>query len=61
MLIVKKDKSNHHKTISFNQFVDELEATGKKQNRLKLNYRLLSNEDIYYNEFTYFSEFRRVR
>ncbi len=59
MLIVKKDKSNHHKTISFNQLVDELEATGQKQNRPKLNYRLLNNEDIFFNEFTYFSEFRR--
>lgn len=59
MLIVKKDKSNHHKTISFDQLVDELEATGKKQNRLKLNYRLLNNEDIYLNEFTYFNKARR--
>ena len=58
MLIVKKDKSNHHKTISFDQLVDELEATGKKQNRLKLNYRLLGNEDIYFNEFTYFNQAR---
>ena len=59
MLIVKKDKSHHHKTISFNQFVGELEATGQKQNRVKLNYRLLSNEDIYFNEITYFNQARR--
>lgn len=58
MLITKKDKSNHHKTISFNQLVGELEATGKKQNRVKLNYRLLSNKDIYLNEFTYFNKAR---
>ena len=57
MLITKKNNSNIHKTINFNQLVNDLELfTGKKQNRIKLNYRLLSNENIYCNDFTYFNK-----
>ena len=55
MLITKHDNSNNAHTIKFNQLVNELELyTGKKQNRIKLNYRLLNQENIYCNEFTYF-------
>ncbi len=58
MLITKRNNnSNHTKTISFVQLIDDLELfTGRKQNRLKLNYRLLSNESIYCNDFTYFNK-----
>ena len=58
MLITKhNNNSNHNKTISFTQLVNDLELfTGKKQNRIKLNYRLLNNENIYCNNFTYFNK-----
>ena len=57
MLITKKNNSDYHKTINFTQLVNELELfTGRKQNRIKLNYRLLSNENIYCNDFTYFNK-----
>jgi len=58
MLITKYDNnSNHTHTIKFNQLIDDLELfTGRKQNRIKLNYRLLSNESIYCNDFTYFNK-----
>ena len=57
MLITKKNNSDYHKTINFTQLVNELELfTGKKQNRIKLNYRLLNNENIYCNDFTYFNK-----
>lgn len=57
MLITKRDNFNHHKTIKFNQLIDDLELfTGKKQNRTKLCYRLLSNETLYCNKFTYFNK-----
>ena len=58
MLITKYDNnSNHSHTIKFKQLVNDLELfTGRKQNRIKLNYRLLNNENIYLNEFTYFNK-----
>ena len=58
MLITKHDNnSNHHKTINFIQLVKDLELfTGKAQNRIQLNYRLLNNENIYINDFTYFNK-----
>ena len=57
MLITKRNNSDYHKTINFTQLVNELELfTGKKQNRINLNYRLLSNENIYCNDFTYFNK-----
>ena len=58
MLITKHDNnSNKHKTINFTQLVNELELfTGLKQNRISLNYRLLNNENIYCNDFTYFNK-----
>ncbi len=57
MLITKhNNNSNNTHTIKFNQFVTELELfTGKKQNRINLNYRLLNNESIFVNDFTYFN------
>jgi len=58
MLITKHDNnSNKHKTINFTQLVNDLELfTGRKQNRINLNYRLLNNENIYCNDFTYFNK-----
>ena len=51
------NNSDYHKTINFTQLVNELELfTGRKQNRINLNYRLLSNENIYCNNFTYFNK-----
>ena len=56
MLITKHDNnSNKHKTINFTQLVNDLELfTGRKQNRINLNYRLLNHESIFVNDFTYF-------
>lgn len=49
------NNSNRYKTINFDQLINDLELfTGKKQDRIKLNYTLLKHENIYYNEFTYF-------
>ena len=60
MLITKRNNSDYHKTINFIQLVNELELfTGRKQNRIKLNYRLLNNENIYCNDFTYFNKINR--
>jgi len=58
MLITKRNNnSNHIHTISFTQLINDLELfTGRKQNRIKLNYRLLNNENIYVNDFTYFNK-----
>ena len=58
MLITKRNNnSNMYKTIDFLQLVRDLELfTGKKQNRINLNYRLLNNENIYCNEFSYFNK-----
>ena len=58
MLITKRsNNSNKHKTINFNQLVNDLELfTGLKQNRISLNYRLLNNENVYCNDFTYFNK-----
>jgi hypothetical protein len=59
MLIVKHDNSNKYDTIKFNQLINELELfTGVKQNRINLNYRLLNNESIYINDFTYFNRIK---
>jgi len=39
------NNSNRSQTISFTQLINDLELfTGKKQNRIKLNYRLLNKE-----------------
>ena len=56
MQITKKNNnSNRYKTINFNRLISELElSTGKKQNRINLNYRLLNHEQLYSNDFTYF-------
>lgn len=58
MQITKRNNnSNHIKTILFNHLISDLElSTGRKQNRIKLNYRLLSNESIHCNDFTYFNK-----
>ena len=58
MLITKKhNNSNRYNTINFNRLISELElSTGKKQNRIKLNYKLLNNESIINNDFTYFKK-----
>ena len=58
MLITKKhDNSNRYDTINFNHLISDLElSTGKKQNRIKLNYRLLNNESIINNDYTYFKK-----
>ena len=54
MLIVKRSKFNKYDTIKFTQFVNDYELfTGIKVNRSKLNYRLLNNECINVNGFTY--------
>jgi len=51
------NNSNHSQTISFTQLVKDLELfTGKKQNRIKLNYRLLNNECIKINDNEYFKK-----
>ena len=51
------NNSNHYKTISFIQLIRDLELfTGKKQNRIKLNYRLLNNESIKLNDNEYFKK-----
>ena len=57
MLIKKHDNnSNNTHTIKFKDFVSQLELlTGVKQNRISLNYRLLNNESIFVNDFTYFN------
>lgn len=55
MQITKKhNNSNRIKTISFIHLISELELTGIKQNRASVNYRLLNNECIKYNDYTYF-------
>ena len=55
MLITKQDKNHNYHTLKFNEFVNELESYHKKkQNRINLNFRLLNQENIYCNEFTYF-------
>lgn len=56
MQITKKhNNSNRCKTINFNHLISELELhTGKKQNRISLNYTLLNHEHIYANDYTYF-------
>ena len=54
------NNSNRYKNINFNQLINDLElSTGKKQNRIKLNYRLLNNENIINNKFTYSKNIRR--
>ena len=54
MLITKRSNSNKYDTIKFNDFVNDLELfTGKKYNRVKLNYRLLNNENIKINDTMY--------
>ena len=54
MLIVKRSKSNKYDTIKFNDFINDLELfTGLKCNRIKLNYRLLNNENININDTMY--------
>ena len=57
MLITKhNNNSNNTHTIKFKDFVSQLELyTGVKQNRISLNYRLLNNESIFVNDFTYFN------
>jgi len=51
------NNSNHSQTISFMQLINDLELfTGKKQNRIKLNYRLLNNECIKINNNEYFKK-----
>jgi len=51
------NNSNHSQTISFIQLINDLELfTGKKQNRIKLNYRLLNNECIKINDNEYFKK-----
>lgn len=56
MLIQKVNKlTNHIKTIDFDRLINDLELfTGKKQNKIKINYTLLKHENIYANDFTYF-------
>ena len=55
------NNSNRYKTINFNQLINDLElSTGKKQNRIKLNYRLLQHENIYLNDYTYFIKIKEV-
>lgn len=56
MLITKKhNNSNSTDTINFNHLISDLElSTGKKQNRIDLNYRLLNHEQLYANDYTYF-------
>jgi len=58
MQIKKYDNnSNRYQTISFTQLINDLELfTGKKQNRIKLNYRLLNNECIKINDNEYFKK-----
>ena len=54
MLIIKNGTSNKYDTIKFNDFINDLELfTGKKCNRVKLNYRLLNNENININDTIY--------
>ena len=54
------NNSNRYKIINFTQLIDDLElSTGKKQNRISLNYRLLNNESIINNNHTYFKNIRR--
>jgi len=51
------NNSNTDKTISFIQLINDLELfTGYKQNRIKLNYRLLNNECIKLNDNEYFKK-----
>ncbi len=56
MQITKKhNNSNRYKTINFNHLISDLElSTGRKQNRIDINYRLLKHEQLYVNDFTYF-------
>lgn len=56
MLISKlNNNSNRYKIINFDRLVNDLElSTGRKQNRIKLNYRLLNHEQLYNNDFAYF-------
>ena len=58
-MLIKKhnnNNSNNAHTIKFKDFVSQLELyTGVKQNRISLNYRLLNNESIFVNDFTYFN------
>ena len=57
MLIIKYGNSNKYDTIKFNDFINEYERfTGTKCNRVKLNYRLLNNESICVNGFTYYKK-----
>ena len=54
MLITKRSNSNKYDTIKFNDFIDTYEKfTGAKVNRVKLNYRLLNNENIKINDTIY--------
>ena len=54
MLIVKRSNSNKYDTIKFNDFINTYESfTGLKCNRVKLNYRLLNNENININDTMY--------
>lgn len=54
MDVFKKDKNNLCNKMSFTQFVDDIELlTGKKQNKVKLNYKLLSREDMHIGNYTY--------
>jgi len=51
------NNSNRFKTISFIQLIKDLELfTGYKQNKTKLNYRLLNNECIKLNDNEYFKK-----
>jgi hypothetical protein len=55
MNIIKKDNYApfNCKEITFNDLVNDLELTGKKQNRIRLNYKLLNKERICTTQFTY--------
>ena len=54
MLIIKHGTSNKYDTIKFNDFINTYEKfTGIKVNRVKLNYRLLNNENININDTIY--------
>ena len=53
-MLITKYNDNKQDTIKFTELVNDLELyTGKKCNRIKLNYRLLNNENININGFTY--------
>lgn len=49
------NNTNISNTINFIQLIKELElSTGYKSNKRRINYRLLNNESITLNQYTYF-------